>query len=104
MSETRDTVEKLKQELQKVQAASERQGSDGAAASTTTIAGSEGPMPQAEAPVSGRARGRAARAAAGGGGAAQVSFDPAGLGLKEADKDELAVAVQTTRAIIAEYA
>jgi type IV secretion system protein VirD4 len=33
-----------------------------------------------------------------------VSFDPAGLGLKEADKDELAVAVQTTRAIIAEYA
>jgi type IV secretion system protein VirD4 len=104
MSETRDTVEKLKQELQKVQAASERQGSDGAAASTTTIAGSEGHMPQAEAPVSGRARGRAARAAAGGNRAAQVSFDPAGLGLRETDRAELAAAVQTTRAIIAEYA
>ncbi|MEE4202085.1 MAG: hypothetical protein V2I45_00525, partial [Halieaceae bacterium] len=104
MSETRDTVEKLKQELQKVQAASEGQGGDGAAAKTTAIAGSEGHLPQAQSPPSGRARGRAARAAAGGCGAAQVSFDPAGLGLKEADKNELATAVQTTRAIIAEYA
>jgi len=33
-----------------------------------------------------------------------VAFDLARLGLKEGDRTELAVAVQTTRAIIAEYA
>jgi type IV secretion system protein VirD4 len=33
-----------------------------------------------------------------------LSFDLAGLGLKEADRTELTAAVQTTRAIIAEYA
>jgi len=33
-----------------------------------------------------------------------LSFDLERLGLKEADRIELATAVQTTRAIIAEYA
>jgi type IV secretion system protein VirD4 len=33
-----------------------------------------------------------------------VAFDLAGLGFKEGDRTELAVAVQTTRAIIAEHA
>jgi type IV secretion system protein VirD4 len=33
-----------------------------------------------------------------------LSFDPVALGLKEADRTKLAAAVQTTRAIIAEYA
>jgi type IV secretion system protein VirD4 len=103
MSETRETVEKLKQELQEVRAAAGAQGS-GAEGSSKTVE-----MPTTDTQVSSlaatnRARGRAARAAAGGGGPGPVAFDLAGLGLKEADKTELAVAIQTTRAIIAEYA
>jgi len=103
MTETRETVEKLKLELQEVRAAAGAQGSGTAAASMTVE------MPATETSYlrtapSGRARGRAARAAAGGGGSGKLSLDLAGLGLKEGDKTELAVAVQTTRAIIAEYA
>jgi type IV secretion system protein VirD4 len=103
MSETRETVEKLKQELQAVRAAAGAQGS-GTAPSSMTV---EPPATETQDPQpapSGRARGRAARAAAGGGGSGQLSFDLAGLGLKEADRTQLASAVQTTRAIIAEYA
>jgi type IV secretion system protein VirD4 len=102
MSETRETVEKLKQELQAVRAAAGAQGS-GTAPSSMTV---EPPATETQDPQpapSGRARGRAARAAAGGGGSGQLSFDLAGLGLKEADRTQLASAVQTTRAIIAEY-
>ena len=54
--------------------------------------------------MSGRARGRAARAAARGGGSGQLSLDLAGLVIKEADRAELVAGVQTTRAIVAEYA
>lgn len=50
------------------------------------------------------ARGKAARAAAGGGGSGQLSVNLAGMGLTEADRTQLAAVVQTTRAIIAEYA
>jgi type IV secretion system protein VirD4 len=101
MTETRETVEKLKQELQEVRAAAGARDL-GAESSSKTV---EAPTTDTHPPslaVSNRARGRAARAAAGGGGSGQVAFDLAGLGLKEADKIELAVAVQTTRAIIAE--
>ena len=101
MSETRETVEKLKQELLEVRAATEAQGA------LAVSKAAEGPSGEAQEPrpkLSGRARGRAARAAAGGGGSGQLSFDLAGLGLKESDKAELAAAVQTTRAIVAEYA
>jgi len=103
MTETRETVDKLKQELQEVQAAAGAQGS-GTASSSMTV---EAPATETQDPkpaLSGRARGRAARAAAGGGGSSQLSFDLAGLGLKEADRTQLAAAVQTTRAIIAEHA
>ena len=103
MSETRETVEKLKQELQEVRAVAGARDL-GAESSSKTV---EAPTTDTHPPslaVSNRARGRAARAAAGGGGSGQVAFDLAGLGLKEADKIELAVAVQTTRAIIAEHA
>jgi type IV secretion system protein VirD4 len=101
MSETRETVEKLKQELQDVRAAAEAQGL--VAASTAAQGHSEETQVPKPGP-SGRARGRAARAVANGSRSGQLSFDIAGLGLKEADRTELAVAVQTTRAIIAEYA
>ncbi|TKD25296.1 type VI secretion protein [Rhodobacter capsulatus] len=102
MTETRETVEKLKQELQAVRAAAGAQGSGTASSSMTVeLPATETQDPQ-PAPI-GRARGRAARAAAGGGGSGQLSFDLAGLGLKEADRTQLAAAVQTTRAIIAEF-
>jgi type IV secretion system protein VirD4 len=99
MTETRETVEKLKQELQEVRAAAGAQGS-GTASSSMTVETpamkTQGPQPT----LSGRARGRAARAGAGGGGSGQLSFDRAGLGLKEADRTQLAATVQTTWAII----
>jgi type IV secretion system protein VirD4 len=95
MTETRETVEKLKQELQEVRAAA---GAQGAAKVPAEEQNERKPQ------IVGRARGRAARAAAGSAGGSQLSFDPAALGLKEADKTELTAAVHTTRAIIAEYA
>jgi type IV secretion system protein VirD4 len=99
MSETRETVEKLKQELQEVRLAA---GSQGA----TKVPAKEPPKESHDSKpeILGRPRGRVARAAVGSAGGSQLSFDPAALGLKEADTTELAAAVQTTRAIIAEYA
>lgn len=103
MTETRQKVEKLKHELQEVRAAVGVQNS----ASTLVKAPSKGPtkelQDQRPAP-SGRARGRAARAAALGGGSGQFTLDLARLGLKETEWKDLAAAVQTTRAIIAQYA
>jgi type IV secretion system protein VirD4 len=95
MTETRETVEKLKLELQEVRAAAGAQGS--------TVEASAAETQDSQPAPSGRARGRAARAAAGGGGSGQLSFDLAGLGLKEADRTQLAAAVQTTRSIIMEH-
>jgi|GEM_PF-2132724 len=97
MSETRETVEKLKQELQEVRAAA---GAQGAAPRTTTDT-VEAPS---KAALVSRARGRAARAAASGTGRGQLSLDLSGLGIKDNNTPELAAAVQTTRAIIAKYA
>jgi type IV secretion system protein VirD4 len=71
MTETRETVEKLKQELQAVRAAAGAQGSGTASSSMTVeLPATETQDPQ-PAPI-GRARGRAARAAAGGGGSGQL--------------------------------
>jgi type IV secretion system protein VirD4 len=101
MTETRETVEKLKQELQEVRAAAGAQGT----VATTVKSAEPSTEPQGHGPVgSTRARGRAASAAAGGIGSGQLSLDLAALGIKEADRTELLAAVQTTRAIIAEYA
>ena len=102
MSETRETVARLKQELQEVRAAAGAQGS-GSASSSMTVESPATETQDQQPARSGRARGRAARAAAGGGGSGQLSFDLARLGLKEADRTQLAAAVQTTRAIIAEF-
>ena len=93
MSKTRETVERLRQELQQVQAAS-----------VTREAGSNAPNTSKNDPVSSaKARGRAARAAASGGGQGQLSLDIEGLGITGAERKALASAVQTTRAIIAEH-
>jgi len=97
MTETRVTVEKLKQELQEVRAAAGAQG-----ANTMTVASA---IPASEIQVTGptlssRARGRAARATVGGGGSRHLPLDLALLGLKPTDKADLEIAVQTTRAII----
>ena len=101
MSETRETVEKLKLELQEVRAATEARG----AATRTPTGAVEAPATGPVKAVSlSRARGQAARAAASSAGGGLLSLDLAGLGIKVGDKTELASAVQTTRAIIAEYA
>jgi type IV secretion system protein VirD4 len=90
MSETRETVERLKQELQEVRAAA-----------GPREVGHNAPNASKTDPVSAaKARGRAARAAASGGGQGQLSLDLARMGLNHAGRSELAAAVQTTRAII----
>jgi len=99
MTETRETVEKLKLELQVVRAAAEAQGPEAVALPKAAQSASQKPIDPKPAP-SGRARGRAARAAAGRAGSDQLSFDLAGLGLNQASKSELVAAVQTTRSII----
>jgi type IV secretion system protein VirD4 len=99
MTETRETVEKLKQELREVRTAAGAQGAGTASSSMTVEAPSTETQDPQPAP-SGRARGRAARAAAAGGGSGQLSFDLARLGLKEADSLKLSAAVLTTRSII----
>lgn len=101
MSETRETVEKLKLELQEVRA---EYGAKGSPPQTPTGA-LEAPAEDAvKADSLSRAGGRAARAAASRAGGGLLSLDLAGLGIKGGDKTELISAVQTTRAIIAEYA
>ena len=102
MSETRKTVARLKQELQEVRAAGRGQWTGASSALQVAKA------PSSETSASGfalssRARGRAARVAVGGVGSGQLSFDLAGMGLKEADRTDLSAAVQTTRTIIAQY-
>jgi type IV secretion system protein VirD4 len=93
MSETRETVERLKQELQEVRAAAGPREVGTNVPNTLTM----GPV------CSGRSRGRAARAAASGGGQGQLSLDIEGLGISSTNRTELASAIQTTRAIIAEH-
>ena len=110
ISETRETVEvvsnpaveKLKLELQDMRAAAgAQQGSTGA----LTAAEEPTKEPQTLKPgLPGRMRGRAARDAVGGAAGGSLSVDLAGLGIKAADATGLATAVQTTRAIIAQYA
>ncbi|MEO1959471.1 MAG: type IV secretory system conjugative DNA transfer family protein, partial [Paracoccus sp. (in: a-proteobacteria)] len=93
MSETRETVEKLKLELQEVRALNVAPDADPNAA-----------KPSKTDPFSStKARGRAARAAASGGVQDQLSLDIEGLGITSTDRTALASAVQTTRAIIAEH-
>ncbi|ETA53244.1 type IV secretory system conjugative DNA transfer family protein [Ponticoccus alexandrii] len=99
MTETRETVEKLKLELQEVRAAAGNQGA-GTEASSTAVATPATGTQLSKPPLSGRLRGRAARTAAGTGGVGQLSLELTRLGLKEADRAELAAAVQTTREII----
>jgi type IV secretion system protein VirD4 len=102
MTETRETVEKLKLELQEVRAAAGARDS-GAEGSSKAV---EAPTTDTKVPslaVPNRARGRTARAAAGVSDSKKLSIELAGLGINEADRTELAAAVQTTRAIIAEY-
>jgi type IV secretion system protein VirD4 len=97
MSETRETVEKLRLELQEVRAANVAQ------VSGSTAPASLGNKSKTEFLAMARTRGRAARAAASDGGQGQLSLDIEGLGIKSADRTVLASAVQTTRAIVAEH-
>ena len=94
MSETRETMARLKQELQEMRAAA-----------GPREVGQNAPNVSKTDPVSAaKARGRAARAAASGGGQGQLALNFEGLGITSADRTMLASAVQTTRAIIAEHA
>jgi type IV secretion system protein VirD4 len=99
MTETRETVEKLKLELQEVRAAAGTQRSEANALPKAAQSPSQELLDPKPAP-SGRTRGRAARAAAGIAGSDQLSFDLAGLGINQSDRSDLLAAVQTTRSII----
>lgn len=99
MSETRETVERLKQELDRVKLS-------GAAMQDTP------PVAPAQAETTARApeklkstsRGRAARAAAAATSPTQLNFNLGQLGISGTDQAALASAVQTTRSIIKEHA
>ncbi|KHQ50028.1 Type VI secretion protein [Mameliella alba] len=93
MSETRETVERLKQELQEVRAA----------AGPREVGPNAPIAPKTDPVFAAKARGRAARAAASGGGQGQLTLNFEGLGITSADRTMLASAVQTTRAIIPEH-
>jgi type IV secretion system protein VirD4 len=102
MTETRETMVKLRLELQEVRATAGAQRSGTPSAVADEIPTKE--TTTSNAALSRRARGRAARAAVDDGVPDQLSVDLARLGIDEAGRTALAEAVQTTRAIIAEYA
>jgi len=100
MSETRETVERLKQELEQVKLS-------GAALHATPPVAPAQKEATARAPqkLKNASRGRAARAAAAAASSpTQLNVDLAQLGLAGTDQAALASAVQTTRSIIKEYA
>jgi len=103
MTETRETVEKLKHELKEVRAIAAARASDASDHSPAAKPCASEPL-QAPRGAPSRARGRTARTLAGGSHPARLSLDLAAMGIKRAETSELAAAVQTTRAIIAEHA
>ena len=100
MSETRETVERLKQELEQVKS------SRAALHATPPVApAQEEATARAPQKLKNASRGRAARAAAAAASSpTQLNVDLAQLGLAGTDQAALASAVQTTRSIIKEYA
>jgi len=103
MTETRETVEKLRQQLKDVKAAGVAKEDPKQDASLQTVEGGNRWPNQ----VGGSQwRGRAARAAAGAGhpSQSQLTLDLKQFGIGSADLKALASAVQTTRSIIGEHA
>lgn len=98
MSETRETVEKLRQELEEVRSAGTPQDNSALAASPQTAEIESEPKQ-----LKSSSRGRAARAAAAA-APAPLSLDLGQLGVSEKDQPALVAAVQTTRSIIGEHA
>ena len=98
MTETRETVEKLRQELNEVRAAGTSHDKASPAVLTQTPA-TEGDL---QKPPS-SSRGRAARAGALS-APVQLDLNLGNLGISERDRATLASAVQTTRSIIGEHA
>jgi type IV secretion system protein VirD4 len=97
MSETRETFEKLRQELNEVRASGTSQDNATSAASPQTAVKVDEPQALEKS-----SRGRAARA----GVAARpgrLNLDLGPLGISEKDRTALASAVQTTRSIIEEH-
>jgi len=97
MSETRETVEKLRRELNEVRSLEASQENATAASSPQRVA--EASEPKA---IASSSRGRSARAGAAA-GPARLNLDLGRLGISERDGTALVPAVQTTRSIIAEY-
>ncbi|MCA0206948.1 MAG: type IV secretory system conjugative DNA transfer family protein [Proteobacteria bacterium] len=98
MSETRETVEKLRKELKEVKSAG------GGAAATKSSEEAASSTQRTYLASASRRRGRAARAAADQGQQMKLSVDVAKLGIGSAEHKSLSAAVQTTRAIIAAHA
>ncbi|MGL4413304.1 type IV secretory system conjugative DNA transfer family protein, partial [Roseinatronobacter monicus] len=100
MSETRETVEKLKQELERVKLSGEAMHDN-----PPVVAPQEEAAATKQPKLKSSSRGRAARAAAAAGASpSQLNFDLGKLGISATDQAALASAVQTTRSIIKEHA
>jgi len=97
MSETRETVEKLRQELRDVKAAG--------VAKEEPLQAAEDSNRKAKQFHASKLRGRAARTAAANGNPSQskITVDFARFGIGDADHKALESAVQTTRSIIGEH-
>jgi len=99
MTETRETVEKLRQELRAVKADGVAKGD----ASTAALPHGEVTVGE-QVKLKSSSRGRAARAAAAATKPVQLAIDLGHLAISEKDQSALASAVQTTRSIIGEHA
>ncbi|KKM14330.1 hypothetical protein LCGC14_1707180, partial [marine sediment metagenome] len=102
MSETRETVERLRQELQEVRAGGASQENATSASSPQTAATAGKRKAIASSSIASSSRGRSARAGASA-GPARLNLDLGRLGIPERDRIVLASAVQTTRSIIKEH-
>ena len=103
LTETRATVEKLRQELKEVKSAGAAMDDLAPSAASQALSGdAENSTPI----ITSLARGRAARAAASAGitGRSQLKLNLGQLGIGTADRAVLASAVRTTRSIIEEFA
>lgn len=98
MTETRETVKKLKLELERVKLSEATMHSGALEVTPQALAAAKEPtIPKSSS------RGRAARSGANGRGQEQLSLDIERLGITGADRKALVSAVQTTKAIIAEH-
>ncbi len=99
MSETRETVEKLRRELEQAKLSGVPMNNEPPEVTPHALAAGREPVK-----LKSSSRSRAARVAAAETSPTRLNFDLGQLGISKADQTALASAVQTTRSIIKEYA